>query len=78
MRQHAVLPTTPIIMRGREFAQIREPTIAIGSTGIPLRQAQGHADIQAVIARFRPDGWELVGVYPAEPGVRLCFERPVC
>ena len=78
MGQLVPLLATPIMVRGREYAQIREPTITIGATEIPVHQAQGHADIQAVVAKFRPDGWELVGVYPAEPGVRLCFERPVC
>jgi hypothetical protein len=78
MGQDARLLATPISVRGRERAQIREPTITIGATEIPVRQAQSRADIQAVVARLKPEGWELVGVYPAEPGVRLCFERPVC
>jgi hypothetical protein len=72
------LLATPIIVRGREFAQIREPTITIGAKEIPVHQALSRAEIQAVVAKFKPDGWELVGVYPAEPGARLCFQRPVC
>jgi hypothetical protein len=78
MRQPVPLRDTPIMVRGREYAQIREPTITVEATELPAHRAQGRADIQAVIARFRPDGWKLVGVYPAEPGVRLWFERPVC
>ena len=78
MGQDVPLFATPIIVRGRECAQLREPTITIGATEIPVHQAQGRADIQAVVARFRPEGWELVGVYLAAPGVRLCFERSVC
>jgi len=78
MGQKAALFATPIPVRGHEYAQIREPTIQIGATEIPMRQAQSRADIQAVVAKFRPEGWELVGVYPGEPGIRLSFERPVC
>jgi hypothetical protein len=65
-------------MERQEQLRITAPNIDLGRTEVPVAHAQGRPEIRAALAEFRPDGWKLTRVYPAEPGVQLILERSCC
>jgi hypothetical protein len=66
------------LLRGRESLVTKVPIIGGKGIAVSREQARHHPEIQSVLAKFALDGWQLVDVYPAEPGMQLVLQRPCC